>query len=78
MTTDPTHNDETENGGPDNIPDLVWPAREIPRFDWSKDKLTPEQENALAAVEALPWSHPLRCQVERLIASGLWPPPPGD
>lgn len=46
------------------------------RFDWSKDKLTPKQEETLAKVETLPRGHPLRRQVELLITSGLWPPPP--
>ena len=68
----------TESPPTDDEPDLIWPAREIRRFDWSKDKLTPEQERMLAIVEALPWTDPIRRQIERAMDAGLWPPAPDD
>lgn len=50
------------------------PYHERPaRFDWARDKLTPEQAAALAALARMPMT-PEKEMILRAIAAGQWPP----
>ncbi len=65
-------------GFPIDIWNLQWLEPGEWRFDWSKDKLTPEQDRTLANIEVIPRGHPLRRRLELIMDVGLWPPPPDD
>lgn len=63
---------------PDNSDCVYWHERPdlfgiSPRFDWSRDTLTPEQEAALEAVERMPPTAK-RNFILRAIDAGKWPP----